>query len=124
MGVSPDGNWILAAAPREAYMLYPLSGGTPRPIPGLSSEDEPVQWAADGRSIYVRQDFQPGNPDKVTVFLVELATGRRTLWKEFSPSEFSRGANLLPIAITMDGRSYAYTYIHGGHNLYLIEGLK
>jgi hypothetical protein len=122
--VSPDGRWFLGVAPAQPYALYPAAGGQPRTIPGLTREDNPIDWSADGQSIFVRRDFQPENPDVVTVFRLDFATGRRERWHDFLVSEFVRTASLLPIAIAQDGQSYAYTYHRGGTDLYLVEGLK
>jgi hypothetical protein len=101
-----------------------MDGGTPRPIPGLDGIDEPVGWTADSRSIFVRRDYQPTAPDIVEVFQVDVGSCRRTVWKQLRPSEFSRVADTLPLAIGGDGRSFAYTYIRGSQNLYLARGLR
>ncbi|MGD9905231.1 MAG: protein kinase [Vicinamibacterales bacterium] len=122
--VSPDGQWLLAAAPGEAIARYPIAGGPPQPIPGLDAEDGPVRWSLDGRSIYVRRDFQRDHPDAIDVFRVEVATGRRTLWKRIQPTPFTRMADLLPIAIGRDERSYAYTWWRAATDLFLIDGLR
>ena len=122
--VSPNALWLLARRKREPYALYPMDGGTPTPIPGLDAGDDPVSWTADSKSIFVRRDYQPTALDIVEVFKVDVATGRRTLWKRLRPSEFSRVADTLPLAISRDGRSFAYTYIRGSQNLFLARGLR
>jgi hypothetical protein len=72
----------------------------------------------------VRRDFQPNDPDGIPVFRIDVQTGRRELWRRFTPSEYARGAELLPIVIGRDGQSYAYTFACGVSDLYLLEGLK
>ena len=53
--VAPDGRWV-AAAPRGAPLaLYPVDGGSPRPLPGSQADDEPLRFSADGRSLFVRR---------------------------------------------------------------------
>ena len=121
--ISPDGRWLLGSS-GGLYALYPMDGGPPRTIPGLTRDDEPIDWSDDGGSIYVRRDFQPDNPDVVTVFRLNVATGGRQLWHEFAVSELVRTAILLPLVIARDGRSYRYTYHRGGTDLYLVEGLR
>ena len=122
--VSPNALWLLARRAGEPYALYPMDGGPPRPIPGLDTIDVPVGWTVDSTSIFVRRDYQPTAPDIVDVFQVDVGSGRRTLWKRLRPSEFSRVADTLPLAIGGDGRSFAYTYIRGSQNLYLARGLR
>jgi dipeptidyl aminopeptidase/acylaminoacyl peptidase len=122
--VSPGGLWLLAARTDQPYALYPMDGGTPRPIPGLDAIDVPIGWTADSTSIFVRRDYQPTAPDVVDVFQVNVGSGRRRLWRRIRVTEFSRVADLLPLAIGGDGRSFAYTYVRGSQNLSLARGLR
>ena len=39
--------------PSGGFFLYPVEGGAPIPIPGLEEGEVPIQWTADGRSLYV-----------------------------------------------------------------------
>jgi Tol biopolymer transport system component len=113
---SPDGKFVIT---RDAEM-YPLEGGAPRPVPGLSRTERLLQWSADGKAIYVR------NPDELPakVYRIDLTTGRRQLWKELAPSD-PAGVDEIPyISITTDGRSYLYSYTRVLSDLYLVEGLK
>ena len=61
----------------------------------------------------------------MTIFRVELESGRRTLWKTLSPAdpvgvEFAGGAAV----ITPDGRSYCYSYLRRLGDLFILDGLK
>jgi Tol biopolymer transport system component len=116
--VHPDGNSFLADDDRGTW-LFPLDGGEPRPLPRLLPGEERVQWSADGRSIYVRQ----GTGERVRVSRLDLATGRRELWRALMPDP-SRTVAFLPLAVTPDGRAYAYTYVRTGGDLYLVKGLE
>lgn len=79
--VSPDGKSIAAVGPDHRVAIYPADPGEPRPVPGLATEDVPIAWTAEGRSLYVfRPSAQPGRVDAV-----EITTGRRTTFKEFRP---------------------------------------
>ena len=119
--VSPDGAWFLASLSGQPKALYPVSGNGPRAVPGLTTADQAVQWDSDGRFAYFRRDFQPEDPDAISVFRVDLTTGHRELWAHLLPQEFARAADLLPISIAADGRAFAYTYIRDTHDLYLVE---
>ena len=119
--ISPVGKLIVARRLRQSPFLFPLEGGEPRPIPDLAVGDEPIQWSSDERSIYVRR-YAPDSA-KVQVFRIELASGRRELWKEFVPDP-TRLARIAPIVLTPDGKSYAYTYVRHNADLYLVKGLK
>jgi serine/threonine protein kinase/Tol biopolymer transport system component len=119
--VSPDGQWIVVRGSQREFSLLPMSGGEPRLIPGLAVKDEPIQWSRDGHSIYVRQNVE--GTAAVQVFRFDLSTGRKELWKEFVLDP-ARYFTVLPIVLTPDGKSYAYTYGRIISDLYLVEGLK
>ncbi|HEY3124983.1 MAG TPA: hypothetical protein VGK70_13100, partial [Thermoanaerobaculia bacterium] len=80
----------------------------------------PTQWTADRRSLYVYRPVQ----DVARVFLLDVASGRRNLWRELSPFDAAGTSGILDIAITPDGKSYAYDYGQVLSDLYLVEGLK
>jgi hypothetical protein len=81
--LSFDGGQVLARGPEGKYFIYPIAGREPRPVPGLTEADVLAQWSADGRSglVYRRSEI----PCRVEQ--VDLATGRRTLFKEFAPAD-------------------------------------
>ena len=58
------------------------------------------------------------------VFTIDVATGRRTLWKELAPPDRTGVNGILAIRITPDGRSYAYSYYQPLSDLFVVEGLK
>ena len=108
--VSPDGRFVLGLPSagqlsqhpeqRGNPYLYDLEGGEPRAIPGLEAGELPIQWSADGRSVYVyRRAISPAR-----VWLLDIEDGKRRLWKEISP----RGQGVRRLLVTPDGRSYAY----------------
>ena len=103
--------------------ILPLDGGPRTPLEGLEAEDRLDQWSGDGRYLYVsRQQELSGK-----VFRIEIETGRRELWKELMPADPAGVAHVLdtPIAISRDGKSYAYTYIRiVVSDLYLLDGVR
>ena len=118
--VSPDGRFATGPAPGSGFARYPLEGGSPLPIEGLAEGEFPVQWSADGRSLFV---YRIGDVP-ARIFRLDLSTGRRELWKELIPQDLA-GANVIPsVQIAPDGRAYAYYYGQVLSDLYLVEGLK
>ena len=97
-----------------------MEGGSPIPIPGLEEGETPIQWAGDGRSLYV---FRPAS-SQARVFLLDVSSGRRNLWRELAPFDPAGVSVILHVAITADGKSYAYEYGQVLSDLYLVEGLK
>jgi hypothetical protein len=98
-----------------------VAGGQARPIPGLAAGDEPIRWSGDGRSVFVRQ--KENGTAQMRVYRLELASGRRELLKEYV-ADSTQMAEVIPMALTPDGKSYAYTYVDNLSDLYLVKGLK
>ena len=118
--VSPDGTLVAAIGAGRQVMLYPVDGGSPRPVPGLSPGEWPTQWTADSKSLYVyRRTDLPAR-----VYRVDLASGRRELWKELGPADPAGVTGLGHVLVTPDGRAYAYNFRRALSDLYLVEGLK
>ena len=89
-------------------------------IEGLAEGEFPVQWSADGRSLFV---YRIGDVP-ARIFRLDLSTGRRELWRELVPPDLA-GANVIPnVQITPDARAYGYSYGQVLSDLYLVEGLK
>jgi eukaryotic-like serine/threonine-protein kinase len=118
--LSPDGHTVAAIGPDEKGYLFPIPAGDARPIPGLEPGEVPVRWTPDGHSLYV---YRGGDlPSKV--YRLEIATGKRTLWKELMPPDPSGVEFVGPVLPTPDGTSYVYGYRRLLSDLYLVEGLQ
>jgi eukaryotic-like serine/threonine-protein kinase len=117
-GVSPDGKLVAVIGPDQRFYLYPIQGGEPTAIPGLGPGDIPSGWTADGRSIFVRRRGE------VRISLVDVRSGRKELWKDLSPPDTAGVTNAGALAVTPDGKFYAYSYIRFLADLYVVEGLK
>src|SRR5208282_3217891 len=118
--LSSDGKLVLARGPEGKYSIYPIAGGEPWPVPGLTETDVIAQWSADGRSVLVyRRAEIPCRLERL-----ELATGHRTLFKEFAPTDRAGLLSMREIFITDDLRSYAYTAYYQVASLFVSEGGK
>jgi len=118
--VSPDGEEVLASDVQDKFWLYPVAGGKPEPVAGLEAKDLPIQWSADGRSVFVEQH----GVLSAKVYRFDLSTGKRQLWKELSPPDHAGLIGVFAVRVTPSGNAYAYVYTTVLYNLYLAEGLK
>ena len=117
--LSPDGRLVVARSPENQIVLCPVDGGQPRPVPGLSGLFVPVQWASDGRGFYVfRLGGIPARVEKI-----DVDSGRATLWKELAPPD-TAGMSVRAVAMTPDGKAYAYSCQQYLNTLYLVENLE
>ncbi len=118
--LSPDGKSLVTQTP-EGLALAPLEGGPSRAIPGVSPGDRPLRWTADGRSLFLRSDAREF---PARVFRLDVATGRKEVWKELMPGDPAGITVLVPTAISEDGKTVLFTYARSLSDLYLAEGLK
>jgi hypothetical protein len=58
------------------------------------------------------------------ISLVDLATGRRSVWRELVPRDPAGIMNVYQPIVTPDGRTYAYGWHRAISDLYLVDGLS
>ena len=118
--VSPDGQAVVGIGPDQKGYLFSPAGGDPRIVSGMEAGDIPITWSQDAHSIYL---FRTGEvPAKV--YRLELATGKRTVWKQIAPLDPTGVSTIGPILMTPDGKTYVYGFHRTLGDLYLVEGLK
>jgi eukaryotic-like serine/threonine-protein kinase len=115
-GLSPDGRFVAGSN----RWVYPVDGGDPRPVPGIEPWEALMCWSADSRALYVLQ--REGLPARV--HRVDIATGRRELWKDLMPADPAGIDGIEALKMTPDGRAYAYNFTRVLADLYRVEGLK
>ncbi len=118
--VAPDGKHLLAIDDKRQRWLYPIAGGEPQKLPlTLGANDRTLGFFPDGKSLRVRDTSVPTH-----VFRVDLATGRRELWKEIAPADLAGVQNLPSIKFSADGKAYAYSVGRLLSDLYVVDGLQ
>ncbi|HET8773775.1 MAG TPA: protein kinase [Thermoanaerobaculia bacterium] len=125
--VSPDSRFVAGMNAQGTIVLYPVDGTSSMPVDGSASipvagveaGEIPIQFAADGASLFVyRPTTLPARVHRVT-----LATGQRELWRELTAADPAGVYKIAPVAITPDGNAYAYTALRVLSELYLTEGV-
>ena len=118
--VSPDGQYLLATDDKRQRWLYPLAGGDPMKLGiNLAADEAVIGFFSDGKSVLVRDRNIP-----MKVFRVEVATGRRELFKEIVPADPAGLQSIPGVHFSADGKSYAYTIGRFLSDLYVVDGLK
>jgi len=118
--VSPDGKLVAAQGPDKRLYLYPIAGGEPTPIAGLVAGDMVAGFRQDGRSIFVRRRGEV----PLRVMTLDLATGRKELWKELMPADAAGVSTIAPVFVTPDEKSYVYSYTRTLGDLFVVDGVK
>jgi Tol biopolymer transport system component len=116
---SPDGKLVAVFTPAGPRLLSLEGSQQPRELAGVLPSDEPLRFSSDSRFLLLRGRGR----QRVRVFRVDVATGRREPLKEIGPEEGASG-RIGSFEITDDGASYAYTYADPVNTLYLATGLK
>ena len=117
--ISPDGKRVAALDPQGKPVIYDVAGGPPAFIPSVQNDELPVQWTADGKSLLVG-----GREIPTRVFMINLATGQRKLFKTFSSSDPTGLTDNSPPNFSRDLKSYVYSYTRITSDLYIVDGLK
>lgn len=118
--LSPDGATVLVVGPDQKVYLYALAGGEPRTPPGLTNQDDAVNWSEDMRSVYVvRRTERP-----LRVSRVDLETGKREFIRELMPADAAGVTNVGPVLTLPDRKSYVFGYQRVLSDLHVVEGLK
>jgi len=118
--LSPNGSSVAAVGPDGKGYFYPIPAGEPTPIKGLGEGEVPVGWTGDAARLYV---YRPSDlPAKV--YLLNITTGERTVWKQLMPPDPAGVEYVGPILPTPDGKSYVYGYRRMLSDLYVVDGLK
>jgi Tol biopolymer transport system component len=120
-GISPDGKRFIVRAPDRRFVVYPLEGGEPTPIPGLAPDDSIAGWTADERFVYVRRGGQsfPARIDRL-----DITTGHAEKWKDLAPADMTGLISVRTPRIAPDGRSYTYSAARVLSALFLVDGVK
>jgi serine/threonine protein kinase/Tol biopolymer transport system component len=120
-GVVPtaDGKFVFGFA--DAVALYPIDDqGAPRPIRGMHLDDSMASVSPDGRSVLVVSVTR----NSMNVFRLDLASGRRVLFKKIGPADPTGIAFTIGGAFTPDGKYYAYCYGRVLDELYAVDGMR
>jgi Tol biopolymer transport system component/predicted Ser/Thr protein kinase len=120
IAISPDGKQVALVGADQKPSLLTVDSGEIRPIPGLDAGEAPIAWTSDGRSLFV---YRLGEVP-TTVNRLDLATGRKQLWKQLVPPDVSGVTDISSVLITPDGNNYVYEYGRTLSDLYLVNDLK
>jgi hypothetical protein len=125
LAVSPSGDTLAVEGRKQAegpqeVTLWPVGGGPPRPLPGSRPGDRPVIWSDDMQALWVFHRGEVPAP----VYKLDLATGRRDLWKMLVPLDPAGVYSIIEFRITPSGNAYAYSYARLLSQLYLVRGLN
>ena len=123
---SPDGKWLVGYSGKSKRATLvpvgdPKSG--PRVLERLVPGDLPVQWTADGKSLWLMRQPKLNAEISVQVLRYELATGKTIPVTTLHPADAVGMDHIRQGLLAPDGRHYVYTAHQSLDELYLIEGV-
>jgi WD40 repeat protein len=119
--LSPDGKYVVALDARtRKRLLFPTAGGDPVALTAAAA-GLPMRFTPDGRSLFVHRGSIPAE-----VYRVDLTANRATLVRTLMPPD---PAGLIAMtvngmAVSGDGKYYAYTSLRRQDDLYLVSNVK
>jgi len=117
--LSNDEQTVTAMDESDRVLLFPVAGGDPRPATGCRPGDVPIGWTPDDKALYV---YRRGRTS-VLIERVDITTGERTPWHTIRPADPAGINDIMPVHITSDGQTYAYSYRRFLSDLYVVTGL-
>jgi Tol biopolymer transport system component len=117
--VSPDQKFVTVVSGGKVS-LFPVDGGEPKPISPSEPGESVIGWSADGRHLFLNK---LGEPASVKISRVDIATGRRELWRELKTPD-PVGVTIFKVVMTPNGQSLAYSFQRDITTLFLIGGLR
>jgi Tol biopolymer transport system component len=120
--LSPDQKYVAAINANDRKIrIVPVEEGSPRLVPGVEPDEQPAGWTADGRSLFI---YRPDTKAPTKVYLVDVASGQRKLWKEIMPADPAGTYGIEGLVVNQDGKAYAYNLFRRLSDLYVVDGLK
>ena len=121
VGITRDGAQILGHG-QSGWAWYPVAGGSPGAISTLAADEDlaVAGWAADGTSPLI----QVGNDVPVHIDLIDFATGRRTRFKEITPTDMGGLFSLGVRSLSSDGQRYALNFFRKLSTLFVVSVAK
>jgi hypothetical protein len=117
--VSPDGQNVLALT-ADGYRLYPVNGGAPRLVPGLTVKDIIVRWNPDGSALWLVHD----NEMPMHVEQFDIATGRRSPLLTLQPARRAGVIRLAGLTLADDPRVYSYVARGYVSRIFVVKGIE
>lgn len=117
--LSPDGHFLIGQDSSGANKIYSLDGATQVPFSGIQQNEVLIQWNRTSDGVFAYDDqVLPAR-----VYRISIPDGGRTLFKEIMPPDRVGVRSVRSIVISLDEKSYAYTYNRDMDTLYLLDGV-
>jgi len=115
--LSSDGRQLAAAMQDQSVQVFPIDGGQPRLVPGVTGLT-PVAFCRDESLLVYHSGGMPAH-----ITRVNLQTGKRSPWRDLDPPRTGL-FGIQPIRVAPDCESYAYSAAYSPGIVFVVSGLK
>jgi Tol biopolymer transport system component len=116
---APDNRSILIRQGDGTLAVLSLAGGSPRPLPGTTPDDDVFAWRPDGTYLSARPGDVP-----LRVDVLDPATGRRVPWNTIAPGDLAGNTGAAIYPVIRDRHTYGFTFLSVLSDLYLMTGAR
>ncbi|MGK2858296.1 MAG: protein kinase domain-containing protein [Thermoanaerobaculia bacterium] len=117
--VSPSGTRVGVRDNAGHLLIFPVEGGAPTVVKGVTPEDNTIKWTADEKAILVfRRNQLPAVVERV-----ELDTGARSKLLTIDPADRS-GLLVISDIELLDQERYGYDVVRNQNRLFTMTGLR
>ena len=126
--VSPDGHQVLVRhggsggrfdTSGATVEIYPVAGGEPRTVSGLTKDDAVIRWESDGQALLISHGKLPARIERLS-----LDTGRRDLVRVLAPGSMVGATGISNITAADDPNVYAYVINQQLSRLFMVQGAR
>jgi hypothetical protein len=105
----------------RSWRLVPVAGGPSRPARDLPDDDNPLAWARDGRSVFVRVVREE---ILARIDRVDVTSGARLFVREIAPPDRAGLVRVGKVSLIEDAVGYAYGYGKRTSTLFVVRGAR
>jgi eukaryotic-like serine/threonine-protein kinase len=118
-GISPDGKLIAAWHSGDPLAIYPIDGGEPLKIAGLSPGDDFLRWK-DGDNLY----FAAAAGCHLRIYQLNWRTGASHNVRELMPGDQAGVFAMQSMLLTPDASTMVYGFARLLVNLQIVDGVR
>ena len=114
---APNGSAVLARGKDGSFQLFPMDGGSGRPVPSLPADASVVRFSPDAKAVY----FYRRAEIPARLMRLDLASGGATFVREIAPPDRAGILSIYEIVLADDDRWYVYNTWILRSSLYVAE---
>jgi eukaryotic-like serine/threonine-protein kinase len=124
--VSPDGHAVVVATAGKIY-LHSLDTGAERAIATVDPSATALAWDRTGRYLFLLERrgilLERLDSPAEAILRLDVSTGRAEMWRQLRTPD-PLASFFQSVALSGDGRAYAFSYQRDLSTLYLVKGVE